>query len=41
VTVSVAQLTDELRRLGVVSGEMLMVHASMRRVGAIDGGIDR
>jgi aminoglycoside N3'-acetyltransferase len=38
VTVSVAQLTDELRRLGVVSGEMLMVHASMRRVGAIDGG---
>ncbi len=38
MTISVAQLTDDLRRLGVGTGEMLMVHASMRRVGAIDGG---
>src|SRR5829696_2241430 len=33
-----AGLVDELRRLGVQPGDVLMVHASMRRVGPVDGG---
>jgi len=33
-----AQLSDDLRRLGVRPGDTLMVHASLRRVGTIAGG---
>lgn len=32
-----SSLTDDLRRLGVVAGDMLMVHASMRAIGPIEG----
>lgn len=37
---SVAHLVDDLRRLGVAAGERLMVHASLRAVGPVDGGAD-
>ena len=37
---SVAQLTADLRRIGVVAGDLLMVHASLRAVGPVDGGAD-
>lgn len=32
-----AQLCDEMRRLGVTPGEVLMVHASLRRIGPVEG----
>lgn len=32
-----AQLRDELRTLGVSPGDVLMVHASLRRIGPVDG----
>ncbi len=32
-----AQLCDEMRRLGVTPGQVLMVHASLRRVGPVEG----
>jgi aminoglycoside N3'-acetyltransferase len=32
-----AQLCDEIRRLGVTSGDVLMVHASLRRIGPVEG----
>lgn len=32
-----AQRCDEMRRLGVTPGEVLMVHASLRRVGPVEG----
>ena len=32
-----AQLCDEMRRLGVRPGEVLMVHASLRRIGPVEG----
>jgi aminoglycoside N3'-acetyltransferase len=37
---SLAHLTDDLRRLGVAAGDSLMVHASLRAVGPVDGGAD-
>lgn len=35
---SAASLTDDLRRLGVRVGDTLMVHASLRAIGPVDGG---
>jgi aminoglycoside N3'-acetyltransferase len=35
---SVADLVGQLRALGITAGEVLMVHASMRRVGAVERG---
>ncbi len=32
-----AQLRDEMRRLGVAPGDVLMVHASLRRIGPMEG----
>ena len=37
---SVADLADDLRRLGVGPGDVLMVHASLREVGPVAGGAD-
>lgn len=37
---SVNVLTSELLRLGVASGDLLMVHASLRRLGPVDGGAE-
>ncbi|GAA1371707.1 aminoglycoside N(3)-acetyltransferase [Streptomyces beijiangensis] len=34
------QLTDQLAELGVKPGDVLMVHASLRAVGAVDGGAE-
>jgi aminoglycoside N3'-acetyltransferase len=34
----VRSLTADLRRLGVAAGDVLMVHASMRAVGPVEGG---
>lgn len=33
-----ARLTDDLGRLGVTSGDVLMVHASLRAIGPVEGG---
>lgn len=33
-------LTDDLRRLGVRSGDDLMIHASLRAIGPLEGGPD-
>lgn len=33
-------LTTDLRRLGIRDGDTLMVHASVRSIGAIDGGVE-
>ncbi len=33
-------ITDDLRRLGVRPGDVLMIHASLRAVGPVDGGAD-
>jgi aminoglycoside N3'-acetyltransferase len=35
---SVAELGDQLRELGVCENDIVMVHASMRRVGPVEGG---
>jgi aminoglycoside N3'-acetyltransferase len=35
---SLAQLTSQLRDLGISPGQTLMVHASLRAVGPVDGG---
>ena len=32
------QLCDDLRRLGIEPGEVVMVHASLRAIGPVDGG---
>lgn len=37
---SVDDLTVALRRLGVVAGDLLMVHASLRAIGAVESGAD-
>jgi aminoglycoside N3'-acetyltransferase len=37
---SVAELASDLRRLGVAAGDVVMVHASLRAVGATAGGAD-
>ena len=37
---SVEHLTADLCRLGVASGDLLMVHASLRAIGPVDGGAD-
>jgi aminoglycoside N3'-acetyltransferase len=37
---TVAALADDLRRLGVRPGETLMVHASLRRIGPVEGGAE-
>ena len=36
----VADLADDVRRLGVRSGDVVMVHASLRAVGPVAGGAD-
>lgn len=33
-----SDLADDLRRLGVRAGEMLMIHASLRKIGLTEGG---
>lgn len=35
---SVSQLVEDLRRLGTSSGDLLMVHASLRKLGPVEGG---
>jgi aminoglycoside N3'-acetyltransferase len=35
---SVAQLAGDLRQLGVTAGRVVMVHASLRAIGAVEGG---
>ncbi len=35
---SVEDLTSDLRRLGVAAGDLLMVHASLRAIGPVEGG---
>lgn len=37
---TVASIVEDLRRLGVRDGDLLMVHVSMRRVGPVEGGAD-
>ena len=37
---AVDRIADDLRRLGVAAGDVLMVHASLRRIGPVDGGAD-
>ncbi len=39
-SISAETLTNDLRRLGVRGGDALMVHASLRKVGDLDGGPD-
>ena len=37
---SVEDITADLRRMGVADGDLLMVHASLRAIGPVDGGAD-
>ena len=37
---SVESLVGDLRRIGVAGGDLLMVHASLRAVGPVEGGAD-
>jgi aminoglycoside N3'-acetyltransferase len=37
---SVERIADDLRGLGVVAGDLIMLHASLRRVGPVVGGAD-
>lgn len=34
---TVSQLVDDLRRLGIAAGDLVMVHASLRAIGAVEG----
>src|SRR5688572_5985276 len=36
--VTAAQLTSDLRRLGVAAGDVVMVHASLKAIGPVEGG---
>ncbi|HET6763372.1 MAG TPA: AAC(3) family N-acetyltransferase [Longimicrobiaceae bacterium] len=36
----ITEAADQLRALGVRPGDVLMIHASMRKVGRIEGGVD-
>jgi aminoglycoside N3'-acetyltransferase len=36
-TLAVNQLVDDLRRLGIAAGDLVMVHASLRAIGAVEG----
>jgi aminoglycoside N3'-acetyltransferase len=38
VTTSARELAGDLRRLGLVVGDVVMVHASMRAIGPVEGG---
>src|SRR5689334_9118344 len=38
MTYRISQLVADLERLGVAEGDLLMVHASMRRVGPVEDG---
>jgi aminoglycoside N3'-acetyltransferase len=40
VALTVDRLVSDLHRMGVVAGDVLMVHASMRAVGPVQGGAD-
>jgi len=35
---SIGELAADLGRLGIVSGDLVMVHASMRKIGPVEGG---
>jgi len=37
---SVADITADLRRLGVAAGDLVMVHASLRSLGPVEGGAE-
>ena len=37
-TLTVDELVTQLRRLGVSDGDVVMVHASLRRIGPVEGG---
>lgn len=37
---SVEQIATDVRRLGVTSGDLVMVHASLRSIGPVEGGAD-
>lgn len=37
---SVSALTHDIERLGVCAGDVLMVHASLRKIGAVEGGAE-
>ncbi len=37
---SVSALTHDLARLGVAAGDVVMVHASLRKIGAVEGGAE-
>ncbi|WTW94309.1 AAC(3) family N-acetyltransferase [Streptomycetaceae bacterium NBC_01309] len=36
----VARITDQLRALGLAEGDTVLVHSSLRRVGAVEGGAE-
>jgi len=36
----IEDIADDLRRLGVAEGDLVMVHASLRRIGPVEGGAE-